>query len=220
MKKVIIFEGIDGCGKTTVLNIMRKRLGDKCAVIYTPHMISNLREALKPSLSVRDEDEKGVLSNNLIYTLMKADKIASLLPGGILYNAIFDDTIEYILLDRFIMSFAVYQKTYGITRRIDQLIFTNLLKELEPYAYFENIYLKIDPEEASGKIDERGNERDVTESEVQTSISAEFDCLAEHVNSMFGNIHTINQYDEFKNRLKPEVIADQVEEILRSIECI
>lgn len=181
-KKVIVFEGIDGCGKTTVLNTLYAKLieeGKTCKILTTPLMINNIRDILKVNTA-----EKYDLHayEDALASVMYADKVSAIMPGGILYEEIMNDETEIILMDRFIHSYFVYNYMKCVD---DSIIALNtidnkidaMMKPLRKRASFYYVYLKLDSNDANSMIDSRGDTREYTEIDKQDNKGEFFDAL-------------------------------------------
>lgn len=109
-KKLIMFEGIDCCGKDTQIEMLTEYLdlkGKSYKVVNNP-IEKRYRNSIKRLLEVSDEDDGGVnelLKNRAIGNIFVIDKIRSIFPGGYL-NSILqpDEPTEYIIMNRFYVS--------------------------------------------------------------------------------------------------------------------
>ncbi len=136
--KFIVIDGIDGCGKTTMITLMEKRLSEKASVYKTAEPSKGpigkvLREFLKNKQISADVDA----------LLFAADRLWHI-QNEILPNL---DQYTYILSDRYVVSSLAYQsaqrgKSDG---SIDEWV-----KELNKYAIPADLYiiLDLDPVEA------------------------------------------------------------------------
>ena len=181
-KKVIVFEGIDGCGKSTVLKILYEKLteeGKICKILTTPLMINNIRDILKVETAEKYYD---YIYEDALASVMYADKISAVMPGGVLYEEVMDAETEIILMDRFIYSYFVYNymkcvddsiiALHTIDNKIDEL-----MEPLHKRASFYYVYLKLDSNDANSMIDSRGTTREYTEISNQDSRGKFFDAL-------------------------------------------
>lgn len=206
-KKVIVFEGIDGCGKSTVLNTLYEKLteeGKICKILTTPLMINNIRDILKVDTAEKYYD---YIYEDALASVMYADKISAVMPGGVLYEEVMDAETEIILMDRFIHSYFVYNymkciddsiiALHTIDNKIDAL-----MEPLHKRASFYYVYLKLDSNDANSMIDSRGNSREYTEMGKQDDKGEFFDALFTldpsrqfmRIRRDFGPIHMETKY--------------------------
>ena len=183
-KKILVFEGIDGCGKTSVINEMKRMLEEqhsvKCEILNTPHMIGNIRDILKTSNA---EKYNATAYKELLTDIMFVDKISSAMPGGLLYEKVMDSDTEVLLLDRFLYSFFVYNFYPDCIKNFLSKIRV-VMEPIYVAADYYNIYLRLDSDVATRMINERGEEREVTESNEQSDLVKHFDSLFDYEDFM------------------------------------
>lgn len=183
-KKILVFEGIDGCGKTSVINEMKRMLEErhsvKCEILNTPHMIGNIRDILKTSNA---EKYNATAYKELLTDIMFVDKISSAMPGGLLYEKVMNSDTEVLLLDRFLYSFFVYNFYPDCIKNFLSKIRV-VMEPIYAVADYYNIYLRLDSDVATRMINERGEEREVTESNEQSDLVKHFDSLFDYEDFM------------------------------------
>ena len=127
MTKIISFEGVDGVGKTTVINTLKDRLtseNKRVLVIQEPGTTQfgvEIRELIKkPTM-------RAPISDVLLFEAARADMVESVLKPAIKLG------YDYILLDRYIDSTIAYQG-YGNQNDLSLLEYLNntVTKQLTP----------------------------------------------------------------------------------------
>lgn len=159
MKRLYIFEGLDGCGKSTQV----KMLADHLNILYANTQITVLREP------------GGNSSNEYIRDWLKTDKSLSpehqLLLFCLARKNITDDIDKYIsmghivILDRYLASTYAYQQASGIPIETLNKYTMDICPLSEYYAYNNKytttFYLDISAEKVYDRIVKRGiNEND------------------------------------------------------------
>ena len=136
-KKLIMFEGIDCCGKDTQIEMLTEYLklkGKSYKVVNNP-IEKRYRNSIKRLLEVSDEDDGGaneLLKNIAIGNIFVIDKIRSIFPGGYL-NSILqpDEPTEYIIMNRFYLSL-IYnfdlEQVKQITKEIKEFLKEKFMK--------------------------------------------------------------------------------------------
>ncbi|SNX53851.1 dTMP kinase [Thermoanaerobacterium sp. RBIITD] len=154
--KLITFEGIDGSGKTTQINLLKEyllKLGYNIIVLREPggtHVGEKIRDILL------DEENKIVpVSEALLYAASRAELVSEIIIPSLKIGKI-------VILDRFVDSSIVYQgyaRGIGIkaVEEINNIAISGLKPDL-------TIYLDIKPEEALKRINQR-HDRDRLEME-------------------------------------------------------
>lgn len=154
--KLITFEGIDGSGKTTQINLLKEylfKLGYNIIVLREPggtHVGEKIRNILL------DEENKIVpVSEALLYAASRAELVSEIIIPSLKIGKI-------VILDRFVDSSIVYQgyaRGIGIkaVEEINNIAISGLKPDL-------TIYLDIKPEEALKRINQR-HDRDRLEME-------------------------------------------------------
>lgn len=137
MKKLIIVEGIEGCGKTTLINgLYDNFIKDGKTVLKITNPINDVyAEEIKKILE-SDRNDKNLES--LAY-LFSVDKLQALNNDGILMTA--DEDV--IIMDRFIDSYSVYNKKYVndiLYRTVCNYVKTRLI---DTGRYIYHVYLRI-----------------------------------------------------------------------------
>lgn len=160
-KKLVMFEGIDCCGKDTQIEMLTEYLklkGKSYKVVNNP-IEKRYRNSIKRLLEVSDEDDGGaneLLKNIAIGNIFVIDKIRSIFPGGYL-NSILqpDEPTEYIIMNRFYLSL-IYNFDLEQVKQITKEI-KEFLKEKFDVDLIV-IELKIYPETALKRLTVRTGE--------------------------------------------------------------
>jgi dTMP kinase len=118
--KLITFEGLDGVGKTTVINslseILKEELGDKLITTFTPGS-TNIGKKIKKIIL---ESDKDILPEEIKTSLFLYDHINH--TQEVLIPAL--ESGKIILCDRYIDSFIAYQR-FGYNINLDFLSLIN-----------------------------------------------------------------------------------------------
>lgn len=154
MKKILIFEGIEGSGKTTLIDAFIKKVlkinGNETILSLTNPINKVYKDEIAEILKGDHDDEQSLITLGNLFT---ADKIQAFHEKGILRNA--DENI--IILDRFLDSYEVYNKEY-IDEYIFKSVYTythNNLIATNRYIYY--IYVRVEPDVANKRLSERTN---------------------------------------------------------------
>lgn len=188
---LIIVEGIDGAGKTSVVNEIKKFIEDSdFEDVHIVKMPSNN----KYGISVRKEIDTGILDNNKFIDLLTKD-----------FNHTYENQIEpmlnagkTVICDRYAMSYLAYQKTKSY---VDDL---SKLKKIKVARARLIILLDLDPEIALERIK---REKDAIESRginYFNSVRASFLRIAE----IFSNSERFKIIDA--SREKEKVLKDAI----------
>lgn len=155
-KKLVMFEGIDCCGKSTQIEMLSKYLDLKhktYKVVINPIDPGWTRTSIHKLLGDHGENDNVVtsgLKNIAIGNIFLVDKILAILPDGYLNTLLqTDDPTEYIIMDRFYTSL-VYN--FGVDE-VKSLVeeFKEFLKENFDVDLIV-IELKIYPENAIKRL--------------------------------------------------------------------
>jgi len=153
--KFIVFEGIDGSGKSTQYKLFYKRLGEKGYDVFETHeptneMIGTLIRNRINSKNNLPGDVNGVIYGLLFY----ADRIEH---NHAIKKAL--DEGKFVVSDRYYHSSLTYQKTQGT----DFNFLIELHKKLLEKEYIKKpdvtFFIDIDPEEALKRIDKRNKQK-------------------------------------------------------------
>lgn len=191
---LISFEGIDGCGKSTQINLLKKYFntqGFDYSVFREPGG-TDISERIR-SLLLHETEEMDPVTELLLFSAARSQLIQEKVLPLLKENRI-------VILDRFYDSTIAYQ---GYGRESADLESIHVLNQLATHYTEPDItfYLKIDPKEAEKRTD--GNLKDRMEnagSEFFYKVSAGYDELAEQEE----RIHSIDA------KLAPEVIHSQI----------
>lgn len=146
--KFIVFEGLDGCGKTTYIELIEKRLGldgKRCEVTFEPTK-NEIGKLIRRWLS-----GEITLDNYTAAALFAADRLDHIMkPDGLL--GLLNDS-SYILCDRYYLSSFAYQ---SIDIDLDWVMRINSVSmdKLRPDCH---IFLDITPETALERLNTREN---------------------------------------------------------------
>ena len=106
----ITFEGVDGCGKTTQIKLLKEHLekNNKKVVLIREPGGTNISEKVRDIILDVNNDEMAPVCEMLLYAAARAQLVKQVINESLMDNAI-------VLCDRFIDSSFVYQ---GIARGI------------------------------------------------------------------------------------------------------
>ena len=186
---LITFEGIDGCGKSTQIELLKSYLKDKllaCHVFREPGG-TELSEKVR-NLLLHDGLHMDPVTEMLLFSSARSEliseKVIPLLRDG-----------KIVILDRFYDSTTAYQ---GYGRSSLEIEHIHTLNSIASHGVVPDItfYLKITPEEAS--IRTKGSEKDRMEksgSEFFEKVCKGYDILAEKEDRFVTIDATLSQED-------------------------
>ncbi|MEI7884010.1 MAG: dTMP kinase [Clostridia bacterium] len=163
MKKFIVFEGIDGCGKTTQIQMYKDYLEKKgLDVLLTREpggvvLAEKIRDILLDKRS-----HMGYMTEALLYAAARAEHVEQIIEPALKAGKV-------VLCDRFIYSSVVYQG-YARQLGVDKILMLNKIatKDLNPDVYiFIDIPLELCLQRRQLRIKEGGQAQDRIESESQ-----------------------------------------------------
>lgn len=161
-KKLVMFEGIDCCGKSTQIEMLNKYLDLKhktYKVVTNPIDPGWTRTSIHKLLGDHGENDNVVtssLKNIAIGNIFLVDKILAILPGGYLNTLLqADDPTEYIIMDRFYTSLVYNFDVDEVKSLVEE--FKEFLKENFDVDLIV-IELKISPEHAIKRLTLRTGE--------------------------------------------------------------
>lgn len=154
--KFIVFEGLDGCGKTTQQSLLESRLASN-AIPYT-HSVeptnSVMGSAFRRAIS---SENKNDISEDILSGLILLDRMNNV-TGDKGLKAVLDDGY-YVVQSRYCMSTYAYNVT-PTTPKWVKAMYSDIQSMLKPDMY---IYIDISPEVAVERIKARGEKMDVYE---------------------------------------------------------
>lgn len=156
--KFITFEGIEGVGKTTQVNLLKKYLqkkGRKVIVTREPGG-TKIGEKIREILADGKNEKMEPLTEFLLFSASRSQHIKEIIKGAL-------DAGHIVISDRFYDASFAYQ---GYGRGLD----LNLIKKINKKATFETspdltIYLDLDPQTGFKRVLKRGNDLDRIEKE-------------------------------------------------------
>jgi dTMP kinase len=192
--KFIVIDGIDGCGKTTMISLMEKKLSEKYSVFTTAEPSQGpigqvLRQFLK----------NNKVSANIDALLFAADRLWHI-ENEILPNL---NKYDFILSDRYIVSSIAYQSAQK--GKIDGS-FDEWVKELNKFAIPADLYIVLDIEPAEA-MKRRPNFNEKFE-------NAEF---LTHVRKIFLNSRKMNDYAKQYIIIPSTTIEETAQKIFEEI---
>ncbi|MDR2712184.1 MAG: dTMP kinase [Clostridiales bacterium] len=142
--KFIVFEGLDGCGKSTQLEYLRERLSDRCKRAGNQRKVFATRE---PSDSIAGLICRGISKK----TIFVQPETECLLFAADRYEHIVTEILpqikagNHVLCDRFFLSSFAYQSSYIDIKRVLEynLAAMNLIKP------DITIFINLSPEECA-----------------------------------------------------------------------
>jgi dTMP kinase len=195
---LISFEGIDGCGKSTQIDLLKVYFENKSISysIFREPGGTEISERIR-SLLLHETDEIHPVTELLLFSAARSQLIQEKIRPLLKENKV-------VILDRFFDSTTAYQ---GYGRKSADLTSIRTLNDLATHHTTPDItfYLKISPEEAEKRTD--GNLKDRMENsgpDFFREVSRGYDLLAKKES----RIHSIDA------TLSPEVIHTQIVEII------
>lgn len=197
--KLITFEGLDGVGKTTVINslseILKEELGDKLITTFTPGS-TNIGKRIKKIIL---ESDKDILPDEVKTSLFLYDHINH--AQEVLIPAL--ESGKIILCDRYIDSFIAYQR-FGYNINLD---FLSLINFPSPTKTF---LLEVPIEELSRRLLKRSlnkenNWMDTMDIEFYSRIELGYKWLANENPNRIEIINANVSFDSLLNILLKEI---------------
>lgn len=195
---LISFEGIDGCGKSTQIDLLKKYFETKGIeyFVFREPGGTEISERIR-SLLLHETDEMNPVTELLLFSAARSQLIQEKVLPLLKKNKI-------VILDRFYDSTTAYQ---GYGRQSVDLNSIQVLNDLATHHTKPDItfYLKIDPEEAEKRTD--GNVKDRMENaglEFFSKVSKGYDELA----TKEDRIHSIDA------TLSPQQMHSQIVKII------
>ena len=150
----IVFEGIDGCGKSTQLRLLADRLhteGVDVTVTREPFEGSAIGASLRDYIEGRD---KRIYSNRALaywFAAARADHNERVIKPLL-------ETDTVILCDRYVMSSWVYQGIDTQSKDISEEVYSINSRFVNPFRTF---LIKVDTTEALRRVNKRSGEKSI-----------------------------------------------------------
>lgn len=133
---VIVLEGCDGCGKSTIAQLLKERiekLGRKVCITHEPYASGSAKEIK----DILDNESVSTETEALLYAAARTQHIEDVILPAI-------ERGEDVILDRFITSSIVYQ---GIVNRLGM----ENIKKINSFAsskisYYKEFFIDVKPE--------------------------------------------------------------------------
>lgn len=149
---LISFEGIDKCGKTTQVEILRKALEDsgREVVVFREPGSTNISEQIRRILLSRENFTMNDYCETLLYCAARAQLVTEKIIPSL-------DSGKVVILDRYYHSTIAYQG-YGRGLEMDfiNIVTKTIIRDCIPHYTF---VLDISPAEASERRDLAGRDR-------------------------------------------------------------
>lgn len=203
MKKglFVTFEGIDGCGKTTALDNIKKRLSKTdIDVVFTREPGgSKISEQIRNIILDKNNTEEDARTEALLFAASRRQHLIDVVIPALKAS-------KLVIADRYIDSSLAYQG-YARDIGIDEVLKINnfAIENLYPDLTF---YLDLQPEECEKRINGRQRESDRLDSEAFAFHKKVYEGYRK-VNELFKDRVVI-----IDARLKEEEIADRIFNIL------
>lgn len=187
MGKFLVFEGIDGCGKSTCVDILKNYIESKGFTTITHHEPNSLRNSI---INVLTEHKDNIFLPEVAGMLFTADR---LLNQEKLSEWL--SKYDYVIYDRYYMSTLAYQGAMGA-----DIPFLHRLQEkvIRPN---NTIFIDVEPLEAKRRREERGlPEEPLEKQEIQQRVYTQFKLLIPSKSK----IHIIknDKIEETKTKIK------------------
>jgi len=158
--KFIVFEGIDGSGKTTVINELSRQLEAQCKSVIV--MDSRNADSIIGKAIREWTDDKEEISNHLQITTLYLSALIGVSNGSTAFHGIdaLRSKYDYILMDRWVYSTLVYG-TIPIENSVSDVIENSMIHTIietvqRSLATPDIVYfMEIDPGLASERINNR-----------------------------------------------------------------
>lgn len=163
MKLLVVFEGIDGCGKSTQAQLLKDSLDKSTLLGYHTKLVTNPLNknlGIRKFLSDTEFSAEDPFTKKISESLFVTDKFLSLYDDEKFKDLFSDDgSDEIVIMDRFYMSL-VYNMNYE-----DYLVvrdgLLNMLKKRGVWVF--TVYLNISLENSIKRIDHRGETKEIFE---------------------------------------------------------
>lgn len=194
MGKFIVFEGVDGAGKTTIINALKKRIqndifwNDKKFIYTREPGGEGLKQAEKiRSLILKQKLDWHIYSEIYLFAASRAEHFAKVIKPSI-------DAGVSVISDRFVLSSMVYQS--ALTNNKNTKIKPSTILKINSFAFEERFpdltfYIKIKEKTRIIRKIQRNSKRDRIERQIDENI---------HVQAINPLISTYNHITSSKTK--------------------
>lgn len=198
---LISFEGIDGCGKSTQIDLLKQYFdlkGDQYSVFREPGG-TEISEIIR-SILLHETDEMDPVTELLLFSAARSQLIAEKVDPLLKQNHI-------VILDRFYDSTTAYQ---GFGRGLGNQEQLSILNRLASHQTVPDLtfYLKIEPEEAAARTG------DIDKDRMENSGLSFYRKVVEGYNIIAASESRFHTLDATQ---KPEIIHSEIVSIIKTL---
>lgn len=151
MSVIISFEGIDGVGKSTVIEQVKTKLQEKDKTVLMLQEPGTTEFGKEIRNLIKTEIPRAELSDVLLFLAARADMVEKVMIQAL-------KIYDYILIDRYIDSTIAYQGYgNGVDTQLLSYLNRNVINNLMPH---KTILLTVDEQEAAHRRKSRGDQVD------------------------------------------------------------